>query len=61
MVIPQEVLKGKVLFELFEQQSDSPSILVNGCDSGCFQLEIVGQEDEKFLILVIPISDSSEF
>lgn len=60
MIVPPEVLEGEVLFEFFKQQFNLPSVLVNGHNRGCFQLQVVGQKYEEFVVFLIPVGNPSE-
>jgi hypothetical protein len=57
LIVSQEVFEREVLFEFFEKKLDLPPVLVDSYYLGFSQFQIVGQENEQFLVVLIPISN----
>ena len=51
----QEGLDLQVLLDRLEEQLDLPAVLVDGCDRRRTKLQVVGEKDDGFLLLLIPV------
>ena len=54
----EESAQAQVLFDPAEEQLDLPAAAVDGGDDQCGQGEVVGQKDERQIVLCIKIADT---